>query len=723
MCIIFVYLYNRMLQKFSTMRKLLLIYIILLVSVVNAQTFNAYPDSDIDDNTTYRYPLNVSGVGDMSVTPLQKVVINIDHTWDADLDIYIEDPNGTQVELTTDNGSSDDNYTYTSFARGASTDITSGSAPFNGFYLPEGSFSDLDGNNADGTWYLVVTDDAGGDQGHIYSWSLNFGCNWHIGLYDSYGDGWNGGGNIEIKINDVSFGNAYINNDDGVIDDTIWFDIPVNDYDTLSITFNSGSYDSEDYYTIYNQEWAFIHNEGEDNNAPGNFSTVVSTCAKTRYTSADCEGAIKVCTDHYSFSSSAIGEGAFDELGLSASCWGNTAIYNGSSYETVYPGGEQNSTWFRFTVEQAGDLAFSIVQADGNDDYDWALFNVTGKTCEDIIKGNITSVACNWEISSDSTGMQDGNSDDGWEAEISVSAGDEYVLAVDNYTKDGSGYDIYFDRGTAVIYDNISPEIQSVTGTDVDTVFFDFSEPVTCSSVETSDFSLDGPDAPYTILEVGSDACSNGASMSQSYWIRVSPSLRDGDSYTLSLDGDVDDKCSNTTNHNDDTFLPVKLTDYSFSCTTDGIELTWITQSETNNDYFSIYASVDGISWSLIDKIQGNGNSNTQKIYSYMLERTDNLMYYKLTQTDYNGKTSNLGIKFISCTEFSTPKTIKIMPNPALEGQTVRIDGEYNSIEIYDAIGKKINTNIENNTITNLSPGIYFIIFDNIDKHKLIIKE
>jgi subtilisin-like proprotein convertase family protein len=697
------------------------VVLLFVVSFVNAQTFTAWPDSDIpDDQTEYKYPLQVSGIGTTDITNLQKVEFFITHTWDADLDIYLEAPNGVQIELTTDNGGSDDDYRSTSFTNSATTDITSASAPFTGFYKAEGDLSSLNSSSidADGTWYLCITDDAGGDDGHIYFWSLTFGCNWHIGLFDSYGDGWNGGGNIEIKINGVNFGNAYVYDDDGIYLDTIWFDIPVNDGDELAITFNSGSYDDEDYYTIYNQEWEFIHNEGVGSNAPGDYTTTVSTCSKKRYTSADCEGAIKVCSDHYSFSSSAIGEGAFDELGLGASCWGGTVSYG----ETVYPGGEQNSTWFRFTVEQDGNLAFSIVQSDANDDYDWALFDVTGASCDDIINGNISSVACNWDISSDSTGMNDATSADGWEAEISVTAGDEYVLAVDNYTKDGSGYDIYFNRGTAVIYDNISPEIQAVTRTNIDTVFFDFSEPVTCSSVSTSDFSLDGPDAPYTIDEVGSAACDAGAASAQHYWIRVSPNLRDDETYTLSLDGDVDDKCSNTTNHNSDSFLPVKLKNFDFNCTSDGIELEWITLSEVNSSYFTIYTSVDGITWSEYEKIKAAGNSNTANYYSIMLERTGNLMYYKLTQTDFDGTKYNLATKYVSCTKFDIAPEITLSPNPVTEGGTIYINGEFSSIEVYDMIGHKINANINNNKIQNLSKGMYFIIIDNNIKKKIVVK-
>ncbi len=52
-------------------------------------------------------------------------------------------PDATMVELSTDNGSTGDNYTNTVFDDEASTAITAGTAPFTGSYRPEGSLSDV----------------------------------------------------------------------------------------------------------------------------------------------------------------------------------------------------------------------------------------------------------------------------------------------------------------------------------------------------------------------------------------------------------------------------------------------------------------------------------------------------------------------------------------------------------------------------------------------------
>ncbi len=101
-----------------------------------------------------------------------EVQVNITHTWDADLDVYLISPNGTRVELFTDAGSSGDNFTDTILDDEAGVGIASGAAPFSGSYRPEGLLSALDGQDPNGIWQLEITDDAGGDVGTLNSWAL-----------------------------------------------------------------------------------------------------------------------------------------------------------------------------------------------------------------------------------------------------------------------------------------------------------------------------------------------------------------------------------------------------------------------------------------------------------------------------------------------------------------------------------------------------------------------
>jgi subtilisin-like proprotein convertase family protein len=86
------------------------------------------------------------------------VGITIDHTWNADLSIFLIAPNGTIIELSTDNGSSSDNYTNTIFDQEASVSITAGSGPFTGSFVPEGDLSLLYGLSSLGDWTLSISD-------------------------------------------------------------------------------------------------------------------------------------------------------------------------------------------------------------------------------------------------------------------------------------------------------------------------------------------------------------------------------------------------------------------------------------------------------------------------------------------------------------------------------------------------------------------------------------
>lgn len=119
--------------------------------------------------------VTVSGVPENHEISLLKVKLSITHTYVADLDIYLVDPGGNEVELTTDNGSGGNNFTNTVFVQSAAssiTSVTSANAPFTGDYRPEGNLESLYQNSANGSWTLRITDDAGGDEGTLDAWTL-----------------------------------------------------------------------------------------------------------------------------------------------------------------------------------------------------------------------------------------------------------------------------------------------------------------------------------------------------------------------------------------------------------------------------------------------------------------------------------------------------------------------------------------------------------------------
>ena len=126
----------------------------------------------IEDSDTVSSNLVVSGVYGPIVD--LDLALDITHTYDGDLDVFLISPAGTRVELFSDVGDGQENIRQTVLDDEASNAIVAGSAPYTGRYRPEGLLSAFDGQGPTGTWRLEITDDAGADVGTLNSWSITF---------------------------------------------------------------------------------------------------------------------------------------------------------------------------------------------------------------------------------------------------------------------------------------------------------------------------------------------------------------------------------------------------------------------------------------------------------------------------------------------------------------------------------------------------------------------
>jgi len=138
----------------------------------------APPAPQVFSNTTraairdYRTTTSSITIGqDLAIADLD-VVLDISHTFDGDLYIYLRAPDGTRVNLVRFRGGSGDNFAGTTLDDEASLPVSLGAAPFRGGFRPEGTLSAFDGKNARGTWTLYVYDAARYDTGWLNSWSL-----------------------------------------------------------------------------------------------------------------------------------------------------------------------------------------------------------------------------------------------------------------------------------------------------------------------------------------------------------------------------------------------------------------------------------------------------------------------------------------------------------------------------------------------------------------------
>jgi subtilisin-like proprotein convertase family protein len=117
------------------------------------------------------------------------VTLNIEHTWNSDLDVKLIGPDGTEVILFQDVGDSEDNFTNTVLNDNASESINDGSAPFTGTFSPSGNLNDFNGLLSEGDWTLSITDDSNDDGGNLIDWSIQICTQVSLSVSDNELDG------------------------------------------------------------------------------------------------------------------------------------------------------------------------------------------------------------------------------------------------------------------------------------------------------------------------------------------------------------------------------------------------------------------------------------------------------------------------------------------------------------------------------------------------------
>jgi len=263
----------------------------------------------------------------------------------------------------------------------------------------------------------------------------------------------------------------------------------------------------------------------------------------------DCLGAIPICQNVYSTTTSYFGMGNYpNEVSLN---------------NCLYLGGESNSVWYVFTVQTSGVFRFILTPNSSGDDYDWAVFNLTNYGCLNIYSTPSMMVSCNASGYTGATGIStpmggSGNSNgpnwtNKFNQDLPVQAGETYVLMISNWSNGTPGYTIDFSSSTAQIFDNIPPHIHQITSNvncGATSLTFQFSENILCSTLSTCDLSLTGPGGPYTITSISGNGCNVGGKQEKTFTINFTPPITTGGTFYLNLNanvcGSVTDLCGNT---------------------------------------------------------------------------------------------------------------------------------------------------------------------------------
>jgi Secretion system C-terminal sorting domain len=250
----------------------------------------------------------------------------------------------------------------------------------------------------------------------------------------------------------------------------------------------------------------------------------------------DCNTAIPVCQNTYTQGTSYTGVGVSNELS-----------------GTCLAGGETNSVWYVFTVQTSGVFTFNI---NTPNDYDWALYNITNSSCSSIPSS--TPIRCNFSATYGNTGMTTaqgttaavsslGAGDIPFSPALNVVAGQTYVLIVDNFSANTNGYTLSFNTaatgtgGTSTIFDNVNPTLLSVTNNCNNTFTYNFSEPIRCSSIATSAFTVSGG---LTITAATGVDCGAGGTFTRKVLVTTSAPAACG-SFNFNATAALQDGCGN----------------------------------------------------------------------------------------------------------------------------------------------------------------------------------
>jgi hypothetical protein len=144
-----------------------------------------------------------------------------------------------------------------------------------------------------------------------------------------------------------------------------------------------------------------------------------------------------------------------------------------------------------------------------------------------------------------------------------------------------------------------------------------------------------------------------------------------------------------------DCVLPVTWLSIAAASSPYGNTLSWSTAAETNNKYFIVHRSQDGVNWEALAPVPSKVNARSISKYSYQ-DSYSGSAYYKVQQIDVDGGSSFSGIAKVTMPDDKAELTqVQISPNPGTGLYSVSVNsdtfGAYQVTDLSGALVKKGN--------------------------------
>jgi len=167
---------------------------------------------------------------------------------------------------------------------------------------------------------------------------------------------------------------------------------------------------------------------------------------------------------------------------------------------------------------------------------------------------------------------------------------------------------------------------------------------------------------------------------------------------------------------------PVELTSFTAIRIKEGVTLLWETATEVNNYGFDIERSVDGRNWNKLWFVEGHGNSNSPKSYSFIdNELISRKIEYRLKQIDTDGSFEYSDVVEVLVDGQTEFKLVQNFPNPFNPSTVIRYslpEASEVNLSVFNSLGQEVvnlinerqeagRFNITFNA-ANLPSGIYY---------------
>ena len=136
--------------------------------------------------------------------------------------------------------------------------------------------------------------------------------------------------------------------------------------------------------------------------------------------------------------------------------------------------------------------------------------------------------------------------------------------------------------------------------------------------------------------------------------------------------------------------LPVVLTSFSAARqTSQAVQVRWATASEQHSAYFEVQRSLDGSTYTTLEKQLAHGTTAQAHLYTSLDQQAPaSQLYYRLRQVDADGTEAFSPVATLAATEAAA--TLSIYPDPAHDELTLAAAGEL--VQIIDLTGRVLHT-------------------------------